>query len=154
MNPYPTHHVVTDEDDILRACIHPEDYFLSGEYADVYSRVDTDGVPTHDISGEPLSPSAITQARKEHELQKAKYLTWELIQTDRDDSPCTVCGRCSTPCRCHLCEGFTAVCVECMKKYEGCASCQGTRALVHNCGGYSKPEIGIYRTDTRMKEED
>ena len=70
------------------ARVPPGELFKQGEYADLYSKYDDDGLPTHDKAGEELAKAqrkklAKTQAaqKKEHDKFLAKAAADQLGKT-------------------------------------------------------------------------
>lgn len=51
--------------------LDPRDMFKG--QADLYSRFDDDGIPTHDAAGEPLSKSGIKKLKKDWDKQKRLF---------------------------------------------------------------------------------
>lgn len=62
-----------------RKNLRPQDMFLS--QSALYSTFDSDGVPTTDSKGEPLSKSAMKKLKKEWDKQKKLY---EKAQAEKD----------------------------------------------------------------------
>ena len=56
---------------LARMKIAPQDLFKS--QTDLYSKFDDDGIPTHDIAGEPLSKSNVKKLKKEYDKHKKLY---------------------------------------------------------------------------------
>jgi cysteinyl-tRNA synthetase len=57
-----------------KARVRPQDLFTS--LTELYSAFDSEGVPTHDKKGEPLSNAAIKKLQKEFAKQKDAYDKW------------------------------------------------------------------------------